>query len=71
MKDHFKIDGISLVARKRRVTGWKLEKKVERTKNDCLWFELRKKKKEERRKKGRKIATFASQLCFEFEFASY
>lgn len=37
-------------------------------KSDCLWFELREKKK---RRKERKIVTFASQLYFEFEFASY
>lgn len=39
-------------------------------KSDCLWFELREKKKKKRRKE-RKIVTFASQLYFEFEFASY
>lgn len=38
-------------------------------KSDCLWFELREKKK--KRRKERKIVTFASQLYFEFEFASY
>lgn len=37
-------------------------------KSDCLWFELREKKK---RRKERKIVTFASQLYFEFKFASY